>query len=917
MKSEQLTAWALKELSPEEQARMEALLKEDESVRQQAAQTKEFCDFLTQHLQDPNMALEADQRAELQRNASERTPPVSGAMSPLPAAPQRLPQVWHGASKLRKLYAIAAIFALLAGSAYVWMHEEGKSQVAAKEAAPPSPASAALAAERIRISPPAALAVVATRTPATRPFVAANGLGEKMLQEDTGTIRWKTEKLAPDSGTPVAADAGHVAGTGVIANTPLPLPELKIAPLQGTVAATATTANGSGIVSLPPENGGSFDSIGATLEVGYDSRFYFRGLAFADNTVWSGNSISTPAGTEGDGFAYRELDLSQSLALGGTTPPVGLIQGTAALSPTPNIAPGATAAPVPAAPATAATPPMQVTAGHRMRSLGAFTVAGNAFGDRNAPAAPAAAASATTFSGSIKGGDSANGADGFADSFAAPNPQPADHRSNNESYKPIIENPLLDVMREPLSTFSIDVDTASYANVRRFLNQDSAPPPDAVRLEELINYFPTSAEGPAPDAKEPFAVRVEMASCPWQPQHRLARIAIKGRDLGKDLKPSNLVFLVDVSGSMNEPNKLPLVQKSLRMLTEKLGENDRVTLVTYAGNSGMALPPTNGLKKAEILQAIERLQAGGSTHGSAGIRLAYEQAVASFIKGGVNRVILCTDGDFNVGVSTPEELERLITEKARSGVFLSVLGYGTGNLKDQTMQTLADKGNGNYAYIDSLSEARKVLVEQMGGTLVTIAKDVKIQVEFNPAQVRGYRLIGYEKRLLAKEDFNDDTKDAGEIGAGHSVTALYELVPANLPPGAEPAPLVDKLKYQSAPASRALAAAPAPAAEKPAETPSKEALTVKLRYKEPEGATSKLIEVPVIDEGHDSRAASSEFKFTAAVAGFGLLLRDSSYAGGLTWDQVRQLALEGKGADALGYRGEFLQLIEKARGLKR
>jgi secreted protein with Ig-like and vWFA domain len=348
------------------------------------------------------------------------------------------------------------------------------------------------------------------------------------------------------------------------------------------------------------------------------------------------------------------------------------------------------------------------------------------------------------------------------------------------------------------------------------------------------------------------------------------------------------------------------------MLTEKLGENDRVTMVTYAGSSGLVLPPTNGDNKSAILAAIDRLQSGGSTHGSAGIQLAYEQAVGGFIKGGVNRVILCTDGDFNVGISNPERLEQLITEKARSGVFLSVLGYGTGNLKDRTMETLADKGNGNYAYIDSLSEARKVLVEQMGGTLVTIAKDVKIQVEFNPAQVRSYRLIGYENRLLAKEDFNDDTKDAGEIGAGHSVTALYELVPANLPPGTEPSPLVDKLKYQVQAAAPAAPAAPAAGG-----AASKEALTVKLRYKEPEGTASKLLEVAVNDDARDSKAASNEFKFTAAVAGFGLLLRNSSYAGQLTWEQVRQLALEGKGDDALGYRGEFLQLIEKARGVSR
>jgi secreted protein with Ig-like and vWFA domain len=332
-----------------------------------------------------------------------------------------------------------------------------------------------------------------------------------------------------------------------------------------------------------------------------------------------------------------------------------------------------------------------------------------------------------------------------------------------------------------------------------------------------------------------------------------------------------------------------------------------VTMVVYAGSSGVVLPPTNGENKAEILAAIDKLSAGGSTHGSAGIKLAYEQAVAGFIKGGVNRVILCTDGDFNVGVSSPAELERLIKQKAKSGVFLSVLGFGSGNLKDRTMETLADKGNGNYAYIDSLSEARKVLVEQMSGTLVTIAKDVKIQVEFNPAAVRSYRLIGYENRLLAKEDFNDDTKDAGEIGAGHSVVALYEVVPANLPPGAEPRPAVDNLKYQ----------APAvPSAQLAEAAKSGEMMTVKLRYKEPESDLSKLIEVPTKDTGETLTASTAEFKFSAAVAGFGLLLRDSSYKGTLSWETVRRLALDGKGADKQGYRGEFLQLIDKARGLK-
>lgn len=474
----------------------------------------------------------------------------------------------------------------------------------------------------------------------------------------------------------------------------------------------------------------------------------------------------------------------------------------------------------------------------------------------------------------------------------------------NESYTLIQENPFTAVVREPLSTFSIDVDTAAYANVRRFLNRNSLPPRDAVRIEELINYFPYNFEGPPPDSPHPFAVHVEVAGCPWAPQHRLVRIGIQGKRDSLEQRHSNLVFLIDVSGSMNSPERLPLVKESLRLLVEQLDENDRVTLVTYAGSSGLVLPPTPGDQKQRILAAIDSMTPGGSTHGSAGIQLAYEQAIAAFIPEGVNRVILCTDGDFNVGVSSPEELENLITAKARSGVFLSVLGYGTGNLKDRTMETLADKGNGNYGYVDSLSEARKLLVDQMAGTLITIAKDVKIQVEFNPAQVASYRLIGYENRLLAKEDFNDDAKDAGEIGAGHSVTSLYEIVPVGVNPAPGP---VDPLKYQPAPT-----AAAAPIITEPA---SDELLTVKLRYKTPDGETSQLIEVPVTDDKTPLARASAEFKFTAAVAAYGLMLRQSSHRGALTWDSIRRLAMEGKGADPHGYRAEFIQLLDKARGL--
>ncbi len=522
----------------------------------------------------------------------------------------------------------------------------------------------------------------------------------------------------------------------------------------------------------------------------------------------------------------------------------------------------------------------------------------------NAPASPSSPAPADPFSSALAAQSPApvHLEVGY-DNLDSPDSQRRQPPPTNESYTPIQEPPLTPVLREPLSTFSIDVDTASYANTRRFLNHTSLPPRDAVRIEELVNYFPYNLEAPAPDYPHPFAVHVEVADCPWQPQHRLARIGIQGKKVGLEQRNSNFVFLIDVSGSMNQPDKLPLVKESLRLLIEQLDEKDRVSIVTYAGSSGLVLPPTNGDQKDRIRAAIANMTPGGSTHGSAGIQLAYEQAIAGFIPEGVNRVILCSDGDFNVGISSPSDLEKLITEKARSGVFLSVLGFGTGNLKDRTMETLADKGNGNYGYIDSLSEARKVLVEQRTGTLITIAKDVKIQVEFNPAQVASYRLIGYENRLLAKEDFNDDTKDAGEIGAGHSVTALYEIVPVGVTPPTAP---VDSLKYQTPPVATAAS---------PDTAKSPELLTVKLRYKAPDGTTSQLIEVPVTDKETTLAAATPEFKFTTAVAAYGLMLRQSSYRGPLTWDQIRQLALEGKGSDPHGYRAEFLQLLDKARSL--
>ncbi|HWB09475.1 MAG TPA: von Willebrand factor type A domain-containing protein [Pirellulales bacterium] len=472
---------------------------------------------------------------------------------------------------------------------------------------------------------------------------------------------------------------------------------------------------------------------------------------------------------------------------------------------------------------------------------------------------------------------------------------PLEGISNTESYDRIYENPFLDVRQNPLSTFSIDVDTASYANVRRFLNGGALPPKDAVRIEELINYFTYHYAPPADD--QPFAVHAEVAGCPWEPKHRLLRIALKGREIDLENRPaSNLVFLIDVSGSMDDPAKLPLLKSALHMLVDKLGENDRVAMVVYAGSSGLVLPSTSGLYKETILAALDRLQAGGSTNGGSGIQLAYQVAREKFITGGTNRVILCTDGDFNVGVTDQGSLTRLIEEEAKSGVFLSVLGFGAGNLKDSTMEKLADRGNGNYAYIDTLNEARKVLVEELGGTLVTIAKDVKLQLEFNPRRLAAYRLIGYENRLLRAEDFNDDKKDAGEIGAGHTVTALYELVPAG---GGASTSKVDELKYQRT-------------GEVAEEAFSDELLTLKLRYKEPDGEKSRLIESVVKETDKGYAQASEDFRFASAVAGFGLLLRDSQYKADLTWPAVLELAQASRGTDENGYRAEFIELLKKA-----
>ncbi|MFZ5940760.1 MAG: YfbK domain-containing protein [Bacteroidota bacterium] len=471
-------------------------------------------------------------------------------------------------------------------------------------------------------------------------------------------------------------------------------------------------------------------------------------------------------------------------------------------------------------------------------------------------------------------------------------PQPV---FNTEGYSAIHENGFKDVYNNPLSTFSIDVDNASYANVRRFINSGSLPPEDAVRIEEMVNYFNYSY--PEPDGEHPFSVYTELSVCPWNSDHQLLHIGLKGKEIDKrELPASNLVFLLDVSGSMQDANKLPLLKSAFSMLVNNLRNEDRVAIVVYAGAAGVVLESTPGNRKEQILAAIEQLQAGGSTAGGEGIKLAYSIAEKNYREGGNNRIILATDGDFNVGASSDGEMERLIEKEREKGIFITVLGFGMGNYKDSKMEVIADKGNGNYAYIDNLQEAQKVLISEFGGTLFTIAKDVKFQIEFNPARVESYRLVGYENRLLNDEDFNDDKKDAGEMGAGHTVTALYEIVPAG---SKEKHARIDPLKYQSD--------------RKETRTQeSEELMTVKLRYKQPDGFTSKLMEIPVQGKVLDLDETSDNFRFSAAVAEFGMLLRNSEYLKDINSEDILELARTARGEDEEGYRAEFIKLVKTA-----
>ncbi len=463
--------------------------------------------------------------------------------------------------------------------------------------------------------------------------------------------------------------------------------------------------------------------------------------------------------------------------------------------------------------------------------------------------------------------------------------------TSNESYAKIDESGFKKVTLNPLSTFSIDVDVASYGNLRRYINGGSLPPADAVRVEEMINYF--NYDYPQPRGDNPFSINAEYSICPWNKENYLLHVGLKGKEIEmSELPASNIVFLLDVSGSMSSENKLPLLKSSLKLLIRKLRPEDRVAIVVYAGSSGLVLPSTSCENKKAIVDALEKLNAGGSTAGGAGIKLAYKVAEENFIKGGNNRIILATDGDFNVGQSSNSEMERLIEKKREKGVFISVLGFGMGNYKDDKMEIIADKGNGNYAYIDNIREAKKVLVNEFGGTLFTIAKDVKFQLEFNPAHVAEYRLIGYQNRLLNDEDFEDDKKDAGELGAGHTVTALYEIVPNR---GGE---TEQRLKYQNSRLSK--------------KGKSNELVTLKLRYKKPDGKKSKLLEQVVSNKAMDLSETSENYRYSAAVAQFGMLIRKEKQNPDATWKSAIQLARSAKGSDVEGYRSEMIQLMKTA-----
>ncbi|MDB6138059.1 MAG: von Willebrand factor [Verrucomicrobiaceae bacterium] len=941
MKPEDITAWALDELTPEERAQIEAALGGTPNLQQQASATKDFCGLLSQHLQDKEAALTAEQRQSLQaldlpkagnivtfapaaaKTAAEEPARLNGKAFQARGTAAREP-LQPKPSPWMRLAAVAAclVFILVLadqsrklGTPTVAVVDTPRERL--KDTSLPAPAPTVTSADVRVAQAKKAAPKLAALTPLPdlqsdqfleTPRIAGQPSAAEMANVKTPAN--PAGMITADSSLSPAAPAKPALTIGGLASTTggRPLDLNGTATMSGSISGGAGTLNSLG---KKDASGMSFDSGSAAIiksgniVQGGNSP---QGSTLADNITVGGGTM-TPAASGGlsGGLALTQNASKIILSGGNTYTGATTINGGAT---TYNTEPTGGYLAQADIPAPALSPEHR---SHQADGYGSAKVSTDAAkaslpGNTTSPAPPMPDRRGDAFA--------ARSLDKSAPREAEPVPSTRTRASpGTESYAKIIENPFTTVRSQPLSTFSIDVDTASYANVRRFLNEGRLPPPDAVRLEEMINYFPYDYEQPG-DNEQPFSVHVDVAEAPWAPQHRLARVAIKGRDVGLQRKAANFVFLIDVSGSMQPAERLPLIKQGLEMLTEQLQDDDRVSIVTYAGACAVALESTSGANKATIMGVIRGLHAGGSTNGESGITMAYQQAEQNFIKDGINRVILCTDGDFNVGISDPHQLERLIKEKAKGGTFLSVLGVGRDNLQDRTMETLADNGNGNYAYLDSLGEARKVLVEQMHGTLITIAKDVKIQVEFNPAVVASYRLIGYEKRMLAAQDFNNDKKDAGEIGAGHTITALYEIIPAGLPMPNGALAEVDDLKYQKQneqPKTPPMLDAKPPQAR--LEGINDEIMTVKLRYKAPDGQLSKLIEYPVHDAGKTLKDAPRDFRFATAVAGFGMLLRDSEHAENFSYDAVRRLALSGKGEDALGYRGEFIQLIDKARGL--
>ncbi len=867
----QLTALALDEVAPDERPAIEKALAESPEARDYADETLRFCTLLAQSIGEPasGAALTESQRSALAQQLlnPEITPQVVVAGPPR----RRQRMIWTAG-----LGAAAAAVVLLATN-HLW--RERAPQIAsaddARRAGGQEGERLSRKTEEFPVMDPRAARSMEDPGKNVEGFSFADA---KEARSDLS----REEKATADSLSGLGTRFGN--GANAFFDDGSVREQLESATFGrggGAVPAAAAAA--------PAEAQSSLAGVSRSAAPGETP------LEESSETAPEGAGIAARS----RGVARDYVDASQGTRLGEGSP----------------VAPGA---PPPSPPASGPVPAAEdttlllaATLRESEDAAGDTPVAGEP-GAGSSPEARASLAVAQSAYDSLQAGQSIvseelskrrERADGFD---ALPRRPAVPALSTAEDYAEAPENPFLAVASAPLSTFSIDVDTASYANVRRFLNNGQRPPRAAVRLEEMINYF--RYDYPQPAGEAPFSVTVDLAACPWQPAHRLARIGLQGKTVTREERPAaNLVFLVDVSGSMDAPNKLPLVKQSLHLLTSRLKGSDHVAIVTYAGESGVALPSTSLEHKETVARAIDALNAGGSTNGASGLQLSYQQARQHLKPGGVNRVVLATDGDFNVGITSRADLESLITTEAKSGVFLSVLGYGMGNLKDATMEMLANKGNGHYAYIDSLSEARKVLVEQLEGTLTTIAKDVKLQIEFNPAHVRHYRLLGYENRLLAREDFNDDTKDAGEIGAGHTVTALYEIVPIDAPAIQPP---VDPLKYQPAPAPLP------PAADRPVDPAlTRESMTVKLRYKAPEGAESKAIEMPVVDARGGFAEAPADFRFAAGVAMTAMLLKDSAYKGQANWNLVRELARSGKGPDPEGYRGEFLQLVEKAVGV--